>query len=228
MANEDVKKQLLALKDEAIAGYEYMKPQLEALERAFKATIDEGQRTSLKKRRKSTVAPQLIFPKVAKITRDVMNCFFGTGELCRITPESLNNPADAEMAEALYDELEEYAREARLYIHIKPVVRDTLAYGTSVCRCVWSVEKNQAVIERVLLNDFYFDPHAKSTQNIKYAVHRVQGLTIAEVKKRFSGFKDWESLEEQTGTGSSGDIGDYKRVTLYEVYRLLDGKWTLS
>lgn len=218
---------IIALRDEAIGGFDRMRPQFKALEAGYMAIIDEGQRTSLRKRRKSTLNPAMIRPKVAKVVRDVMRSFFGADELCQISPETGENENDLKTSEILKKELDEYARDENLYAGIKPAVRSAIVYGTAAVKCYWSVAENTVKIENVKLGKVYLDPHAQNADGIRYLVHKIESRTIGELKKQFPKAKiDWAGIEQLHN--QTEELGEYRRITIYDVYRLHNGVWTVS
>lgn len=218
---------IIALRDEAIGGFDRMKPQFKSLEMGYMAIIDEGQRTSLRKRRKSTLNPAMIRPKVSKVVRDVMRSFFGADELCQINPETMDNENDLKTSEILKKELDEYARDSNLYANVKPSVRSTMVYGTAAVKCYWSVAENTVKIENVKLGKIFLDPHSQNADGIRYIVHKIESRTIGELKKQFPKAKiDWAGIEQLNN--QTEELGDYRRVTIYDVYRLINGVWTVS
>lgn len=226
--------QILALRDEALAGFERHRSDFQSLERGLFSIIDEGKRTSLKKRRKSTLTPMLIRPKVDAMARDIMRAFFGTDELADIQPETGGDENDMRVAEALKEELKEFAREEKLYFKVKPAVKSILGYGTCATKVYFSQASNSVKIERCKLNEVYFDPKAPSPFDVKYIVHRIDSKTIAELKKMFPGKKvDWSRYVGNSRYGANNDpasneIGEYQRLEIFDVYRLKNGKWFVS
>lgn len=232
MAVDDA--QILALRDEALNGFEKHRADFQALERGLFSIIDEGKRTSLKRRRKSTLTPMLVKPKVDAMARDIMRAFFGTDELADIQPETPTDENDERVAEALKQELKEFAREEKLYFKIKPAIKSILTYGTCATKVYFSAASNSVRIERCKLNEVYFDPKAPSPFDIKYLVHRIDSKTIAEIKKMFPGKKvDWSRYVGNSRYGANNDpasneIGEYQRLELFDVYRVKRGQWYVS
>lgn len=218
---------IIALRDEAISGFDRMKPQFKSLEQGYMAIIDEGQRTSLRKRRKSTLNTQMIRPKVGKVVKDVMKSFFGVDELCQITPETMENDNDLETSEVLKKELEEYSRTSNMQRAVSPIVFRTLVHGTAVLKVYWCKKSNTVKLEPVKLANIFFDPHALNPSSMKYFVHKIEGLTIGELKKQYPKAKiDWEGIEQLRN--QLEDLGDYRRVTIHEVYRQIGDAWFVS
>ena len=239
------KTQMILLKDTAMRGYGQHEGDFLALEQAYFGQIDERQRTSLRKRRKSTVEIQIIKPKVMKVTREIMKSFFGGNELAKITSE---DSEDKELTKALSEELKDYARTQKFYTRCKPSVRNQLVYGTSISKVYWA--NNDARIENCSLADVWIDPYAQDADSIKYVVHRITSLTIGDLKrwhqhKWDSRKKDganngiemvnpkeieWDKYSATSNAinGSVADVGEYARPEMFEIYRQTPNGWTVS
>jgi hypothetical protein len=223
--------QILALRDSAIKGYDRTLPEFMMLEQGYMATLDENVINDLKRRRKSFIAPQIIRAKVRKIERDIMKTYFSLDELGKIEIEN-----DKELTIVMQKKLNEYAsHKLNLYTLMRPNVRDMLIYGTTIAKVYWSSAKNQLIVQPRLLSEICIDPYARSHFDAKFIVDRFY-MTIADIKKHYKpprGFK----FDEVIGNTSSnhdnlkeqdGDLGDYTRIEVQEVYREVDGKWRVS
>jgi len=227
--------ELVALRDDAINGYEQHKSDFIALESAYVNVLSHKQRKSLLARRKSALTPNLIKPKVDKIVRDLMKSFFGNDELAIIQPEDKEIEEDEKVSNALKKELKEYGRDKNLYTNLRPVARESLIYGTAVIKVYWSVKENNIKMERCRLDDVYLDPYAPATADINYLVHRVNSMTIADLEKQYAKADvDWTKYvnsslyADRVERTTSADIGEYQRVEFHEVYRKKNGKWYVS
>ena len=226
--------ELVALRDDAINGFEHHRSDFVALESAYVNLLSNKQRKSLSSRRKSALTPNLIKPKVDKIVRDLMKAFFGNDELAEITPEDKESQHDEEVSEALKKELKEYSRDRNLYSAIKPVARESLVYGTACIKVYWNTKANTAKLERCRLDDVYLDPYAPNVQDINYLVHRISSMTIADLETQYTKVSvDWEqyvnsTLNAQSNQNMFSEIGKYQRVEFHEVYRKKKGKWHVS
>jgi len=240
---EASKAQMILLKDTAMRGYDQHEADFLTLEQAYIGTVDERQRTSLKKRRKSSLEIQIIKPKVMKVTREIMKSFFGGNELAKITPE---NSEDKDLVKALSEELKDYARTEKFYTRCKPSIRNQLVYGTSVSKVYWA--NNNVRIENCSLADVWIDPYAQDADSVKYVVHRITSLTIGDIKRwvqarwddrsdRTNGLVevnpssvDWTKFANNSAAmnGSVEDVGEYARPEMYEIYRITPNGWTVS
>ncbi|MEA1917048.1 MAG: hypothetical protein U9N42_05910 [Campylobacterota bacterium] len=229
---EAIQNQLVALNTEAYNGYLKHKSDFKLLEYGYLSIIDEAKRTSLKNRRKSTLNPQLIKPKIDKIERDVMEAFFGNDELADIQAENLKDENDLLTQDALIKELKEYGREENLYSKVKPIIRNALVYGTSITKVYWSHEANKAKIEQCKLNEVFLDPYAPTSYDVRYMVHRITSMTIGDLKKKFKKI-DWNKYSNSKNSQEAlefgdAELGDYQRVEIFEIYRRKNGSWYLS
>jgi len=231
--NNTTQAEIVALRDDAIAGYTKHKKDFVALEEGYMNILRYAQRLSLARRKKSALTPNLIKPKVDMLVRDVMKAFFGNDELAEIKAEDIDNIDDMAVTQALKDELKEFSRDKNLYSKCKPVVRDLLVYGTAILKVYWSIKENLAKVEQCKLSDVYFDPYAPNIADIRFLVHRVSSMTIADLEKQYRSFDiDWEAQLNQTLTGvndaQNNEINKYQRVEFHEVYRKKSGKWFVT
>jgi len=230
------KTQILALRDEAKKGFDKHRTDFQTLESGLLSIIDEGKRTSLKLRRKSTLNPQLIKPKVDSVTRDIMRSFFGQGQLAEIQPESPDDERDVKISEILSMELKDFSRDEKLYFRVKPIIKNALTYGTVVTKVYYDTKSEKVKVEKCRLNEVYLDSKAAGPFDIKYLVHRIDSMTISELKSAYPKHKakiDWTSyvgdtLEVAKDELEDDDIGDYQRVEIVEVYRLKGKNWYVS
>jgi hypothetical protein len=243
---EAAKKRYSGFKDTAERGYQQHAADFKILEDAYNGVIEEGQRTSLKQRRKATLQIQAIKPKVNKVVREIMKSFFGGDELAKITEDG---EGQAEVIKALEEELKEYARDEKFYSLCKPGIRNCLVYGTSITKVYWA--NNNPRIEHCLLSDVWVDPNAKGPDDIRFLVHRITSLTVLDWKawyqSRYDAGKEdpdrdlgmetvhpkkieWKNYAGSTGqaVASDDDIGDYRRPEVFEIYRVVKGQWFVS
>lgn len=243
---EAAKTRYRGFKDAAERGYRQHSEDFRTLEEAYNGVIDEGQRTSLKKRRKATLQIQAIKPKVNKVVREIMKSFFGGDELAKITQDGDNQE---EVIKALTEELKDYARDEKFYSLCKPGIRNCLVYGTSITKVYWA--NNNPRIEHCLLSDVWLDPNAKGPDDIRFLVHRITSLTILDwkawYKMRYDAAKEdptrdlgmetlspnkieWKNYSgaQNQSVAADGDIGDYRRPEVFEIYRVVQGKWFVS
>lgn len=228
------KTQLIAIRDDAIAGFVKHQADFELLEQGYVNIIPNDKRLNLIKRGKSTITPNLILPKVSMVVRDVMKSFFANDELANLSVEDGADEEDKKVNEALKKELKEYSREAKLYSITKPAVRDSLIYGTAINKVYWSKRDNTAKVEQCKIDSVFLDPYAPNSDDLRFLVHRVNSMTIADLEEKYSDMSiDWEQYADDsligTNTLSQNDeIGKYQRVEIYDVYRKKGAKWYLS
>lgn len=229
--------EVLALRDEAYRGFTQHRKDFEALEKAYMAQLDEGQRTSLRKRRKSSLTPMMLKPKVDTIKRDILRSFFGNSEFADIRPEENNpNEEQEEIAVTLKSELQDYIRNSRLYGKTKATIEQTLVYGTAGSKVYFSTEANTVKVEHCSLTELWYDRRAKNTHDIRYLVHRINSRTIGDLKKQFPRKKiNWEnevgdSYDGETSSQDDSDsaIGDFRRVEIFEIYTFEKGDWFVT
>lgn len=226
-----VRNELIALKDEAIAGYTKHKKDFEALESGYFNILPEAQLKSLRSRRKSALAPNLIKPKVDKIVRDMLKTFFGSDEIAKISPDDAADEHEMLISEVLNEELKDFARDSNLYSKCRPIARGALVYGTTITKVYWSVAENTIRVENCSLRDAYIDPHAQNSLAVKYLVHRVSSMTIADAKKQFSkAAVNWDDyVQSESGSRTQDNaIGDYQRVEFFDIYRKRGTHWYVS
>lgn len=228
----DVRELLLTLRDEAKRGYEHYEEQFRQLEKGFIAELEKDIIDSLKKRKKTHIAQQIIKAKVRKLEISILKTYFSSKELAVVQDDT-----NEELGKALQSELDKYLeKKINLYTLIRPTIRDSIVYGTGAMKVYWSIKENKMKLQSVKITDIFYDPHADNIYDIKYAVHRFY-MTIDDIKKSFKIPKglDLESYVNKNrdlrGAGiqeQDSNLGGYQRVQLYEIYRKIDNIWTVS
>lgn len=214
--------------DEAKKGYDLYATQFEALEAGYNNNIDEELLKSLRKRRKSHIAPKIIKAKVRKVVISVMKTYFETDEFAKILPASSSSD-DIELYTKIQSLLNEWTtKKLNLYTRIKPSVIDGAIYGTPIVKVYWK-DGEGLRLNRVKIKDLHLDPNATNHFDIQYCVHRVV-TTIGKLRKQYGKKFKWKNfIGDYTDTQvSSIDLGDASRVEVRDVYRLQDGKWRVS
>lgn len=231
---EEQIKELVALRDDAIDGFERHKSEFVKLGHGYYSILPEAQIRALKKRNKSILTPNLIMPKVNKVVRDMLQAFFDSDNLVELRPENKESEEDRKVAEALRKELKEYTRDNNIFSKCEPVVKNTLIYGTSITKVYFSTAENTVKMKSCDLDEVFIDPYAASGGDVRYMVHRVSTMTVADMKRQYKNFKViWDehvnnSLRGESKYIQNNDIGEYQRVEFYEVYRKKNGKWYVS
>jgi len=228
-----VRAEIIALRDDAIAGFTRHREDFIRLEHGYLNILSEKQRLSLTQRRKSTLTPNLILPKVQMVVRDVMKAFFSNDELADLAVENGAEEEDERVNEILIEEVKDYSRETNLYLKTKPIVRNILIYGTGISKVYWSSAENSVKIEECKLDTVFVDPYAPNASDIRFLVHRVGSMTIADMKRQYKKFEvDWAAYVDDSLIGSNQstdtEIGDYQRIEFFEVYRKKAGKWYVT
>lgn len=230
--SSEMQAEIVALRDEAIAGYTKHKGDFIALEEGYVNVLSDSIRKALYNKKKSALTPNLIKPKVDMLVRDVMKAFFGNDELAQITAEDKKDEHDIRVSDTLKAELKEYSRDRNLYSRCKPIVRDSIVYGTSIAKVYWNSRDNTCKIEHKKLTDVYFDLYAQTMGDIRFAVERVY-MTIADLEKQYKRFDvDWNSYVNNTLISNvdaqNNEVNKYQRVEFHEVYRMKNGKWYVT
>ena len=219
------------LRDEAISGYHRVKGDFEKLEKGYLAVIDNDKKMQLKKRFKSAVEHKIIFAKVRRIASEIMKTYYANGNLADI--EVVNEP---KITEILQDEFDTLANQKlNMYQKIYDNIVQMLVYGTSCVKVYWSKEDNEVKISPKRINEVLFDPNAKNHFDCKYFIDRFF-MSVGDLKTAYpnSGV-DFNTITDNADTTmqttadrQSNDLGDYKRVRVYEVYRKIKDSWYLS
>ncbi|MGE4510074.1 MAG: hypothetical protein AB7D43_03125 [Sulfurimonadaceae bacterium] len=232
--DDNVRAEIIALRDDAISGFTRHREDFLGLERGYMNILSERQRLSLSRRSKSALTPNLILPKVHMVVRDVMKAFFSNDELADLSVENGADKEDERVNEILIEELKDYSREQNLYIKTKPIVRNMLVYGTGISKVYWNSSENTVKIEECRLDTVFVDPYAPNGNDIRFLVHRVGSMTIADMKRQYKKFAiDWAAYVDDSLVGDNRlttdtEIGDYQRIEFFEVYRKKAGKWYVT
>lgn len=106
---------------------------------------------------------------------------------------------DVENARAYADLLKFQFYQDRNEEMLEELVKETLIYGTGVVKTCWDQEANMPHAEVVDIFDFYPDPKARTIEEAKYVIHRVD-RDLDELKKNPNYSKEaLARLEKATG-----------------------------
>ncbi len=224
MGNDETKRLILDMVDEAKKGYEAYKDQFIRLENGYTNTLTQELIDSLRTRRKSHIAPKIIKAKVRRVAISVMKTYFESDEFAKILPATDDDLTLYGRVQALLNEWT--TKKINLYTRLKPSVIDSLVYGTPYAKVYW---KNGLRVNRVKIKDLHLDPNAENHFDIQYCVHRVT-TTIGKLKAQYGRKQAWKNFigDYDTSMVSSVDLGDASRVEVRDVYRLKDGNWYVS
>lgn len=231
MKKEEIKAQILKLRNEAVKGFDFVKDDFLYLESGYLALMDEKKKRTLKARHKSHVAQKIIFAKVRRITKEILKTYFANPSLADIEVRG-----DAQLSAILQNELNTLSRaRLNLYSRIHESIIAMLVYGTSIAKVYWADNEVKVVPKR--LSEVLIDPHAKNHFDAKYYVDRFY-MTIADIKRNFAKELKDEKIDLDTISGEntskspsgdqSSDLGEYRRIAVQEIYRKIGDDWFIS
>lgn len=220
--------QIINLRDVAIKKFNIIKPQFEELEKGYLSELEARQVQRLKKAGKSHIAQQLIKAKVRKIVRDIMKTYFSSDILANIEIEN-----DDALSQVMQKRLNSYSNQKiNLYTILRPLVEQSIIYGTNIAKVYWSKKDNQLRIQARGINEVLIDPYARNHYEAKYFIDRFY-MSIADIKRTYkTKLKGIDlssvSRSDEMAENQEVDLGEYKRVMIVEVYRKIDDDWYLS
>jgi len=223
------KEQIVALFEEARKGYELVKQDFLVLEYGYLNKLPDEKLEELKQRGKSVITPKKVYAKIRRILISIMKTYFENNEFAKLTPifDTDTNKQQIQKLQMAFDNW--VNRRVNFYTRVRPIVRDSLVYGTCCAKVYWN---NGLHLERIKPHDFWLDPNAENIFDIQYVVNRVY-TTISLLKKQFGNKKIFKKyigsqIESSEIPFSQDDLGDTSRIEVYDIYRLINGKWYVS
>ncbi|WP_103569137.1 hypothetical protein [Campylobacter concisus] len=214
MTNDERISYLEELVQIAYNGYSEYKPFFDKLNDAYLLVLESEQYHSLKERNKSKNYIPKLNSKAKRIYDGLTETYFNNDTFAKLEPY-INSTHD--VINKWQEALNFYCDKINLYKVFAPIFLKSAFSASSVVKVFWA--KDEAKIEEVDINDVYFDPDAKNTDDIRYIVHRIY-LTTNDIKKLIKNktFKQIDLSENRP----------YERICLNEIYELDDDKWSVS
>lgn len=214
MTNDERISYLEELVQIAYNGYAEYKPFFDKLNDAYLLVLESELYNSLKERNKSKNYIPKLNSKAKRIYDGLTETYFNNDTFAKLEPY-INSSHD--VIDKWQEALNFYCDKINLYKIFSPIFLKAAFSPSSVVKVFWG--KDEAKIEEIDINDIYFDPDAKNTDDIRYIVHRIY-LTINDIKKLIKNktFKQIDLSENRP----------YERICLNEIYELNDDKWSVS
>lgn len=207
---------LQELKQIAIDGFERYRAGFERLNSAYLLCFEENQIQSLKKRNKSRNFIPKLNSKAKRIYDGLSETYFNNDKFAKLEPY-INSTND--VIDKWQEAIDHYTEQINLYKVFSPIFLKAPFSATCVVKVYWSDERVK--IEEVNIDEIFFDPNARSVDDISFIVHKIylsKESILNYVKSKI--FKaDMALFDEKK---------DYERFTLYEIYEKKGGVWFVS
>ncbi|MFX3627721.1 hypothetical protein ACD574_02245 [Campylobacter sp. LH-2024] len=208
---------LTQLISESKNGYEKYKSHFKELQSAY--LLESKITQKLKKRNKSNIYIPKINAKVKYLITSLNDVYFSSERMADI--ETYINSDDA-IIELWQNAIDFYTGKINMFKIFQPLFLDVLLVGTSIAKVTW--HKGMPRIERVGIDNIYFDPNALDSDDVGYIVNEIY-LTYNQIIER-----------QKLGFYKNVEIGQYfeendkyKKVKLYDIYeRKDDNNWVVS
>lgn len=213
------KENIVLMIDEAKNGWEYYKSSLKPCVDAYFMVLDKDTCDAKKRQKRS----HLYFPKVTAKARRVADAlsqtYFSSDELAKLS-SFFSLPED--VLKKWQKAMEFYTVKQNMYLTFQPINQEVAYMGTAVVKVYWG--DDELKIDKVDLEDFWFDPNAKSNSDVRYLVHSVY-LSKDEIKalQKKGHFSKKVSIEEYFSENSPNE-----RFKIHEVYFLENGIWKVT
>ena len=214
MTKEDRISHLEELVQISYNAYAEYKPFFEKLNDAYLLLLQSDQYESLRKRNKSKNYIPKLNAKAKRIYDGLTETYFNNETFAKLEPY-INSTHD--VIDKWQEALDFYCEKINLYKVFAPIFLKAAFAPSSVVKVFWS--KDSAKIEEIDINDIYFDPDAKSVEDIRYIVHKIY-ITVSDIKRLIKNkvFNQIDLSENRA----------YERICLKEIYELDEGKWSVS
>lgn len=216
--NDKKKTHLSELIAQSESGYHHYKPHFLELEKAYMLVSDTK---ILKERNKSSLFIPKINAKAKYLITSLNEVYFSSERMADI--ETYIN-SDESIIKMWQEAIDFYSQKLNLFKIFQPLFLDAIIYGTSIAKVTWDNEN--PLIERIGLNELFFDTNAKHSDDISYLVHEIY-LTKSEILQRQElGF--YEKVELDLDNNEANGTDDYKKIKLYDIYEKDNGNWFVS
>ncbi|AKJ53380.1 hypothetical protein CD56_03145 [Campylobacter lari] len=208
---------LVKLISESKNAYEKYKPYFSALQDAY--LLKNEKKEIYEKRNKSCIFIPKINAKIKYLITALNDVYFNSERMADI--ESYIN-SDEQIIAMWQRALDFYTGEINLFKLFQPLFLDVLTTGTSIAKVTW--HKGMPRIERVGIDEVYFDPNALNNDDISFIVNEIY-LSHAQIKQRQKlGFYQKTNIDVHFDKNE-----EFKKVKLYDIYvKKDDDKWVVS
>lgn len=208
-------------------GYAHYKTAFEKLADYYLANMDKATLDSLTKRDKSRIFFPVVSTKAKRVLASFQEAYFSNEEFASVAPE-LDDIGLDELAEALQKALNYYTtKKMHLFGGFDEIFLSAIVYGTAICKVFWHESKPR--IDRLNIDEVFFDPNARSFEDLRYVVEVVYQTEadIRALQERGVYRDDFSASELTRGAGALAQTR-YSKIKLYDLYFLEDGNWYLT
>jgi len=204
---------------DARRGWEIYRGGIQECANAYFMVLDK-QTCELKRRYNRS---HIFFPKVTakarRITDALSETYFMNNELAKLS-KYINT--DDDILKKWQQAVDFYSVSQNLYLTFQPIFQEIPYMGTCVVKVYWAGDNLH--IDKVDLDDFWFDVNTKTSQDVKYLVHNIY-LTIDEIKilQKNGHFKKTFSVDETFSESKPSE-----RIRLQEVYFYEGKQWKVT
>ena len=201
---------------QAINGFEKYKPYFLSLQEAY--LLENEAISRLKKKNKSSIYIPKINSKVKFLITSLNDVYFNSERMADIN-SYINS--DENIISLWQEAIDFYTEKLNLFKTFQPLFLDVILVGTSIAKLTW--HKNSPRIERVGIENIFFDPNALNSEDVSFLVNEIY-LNISEIKERQKlGF--YKKLEID---GYFDENNPYEKLKLYDIYEKIDDEWYVS
>ncbi|WP_348519135.1 hypothetical protein [Campylobacter sp. CCS1377] len=214
--------ELVAYLDELIIkaknGFENYRSDFENLINAYLLKGDELAREKFNKTNRSNLYIPKLNAKAKYLITSLNDVYFNSERMADI--ENYIN-SDETIIKMWQDAIDFYTQKLNLFKTFQPLFLDAIILGTSVAKVTW--HKDSPRIEKVNLDEIFFDPNASNDEDVNYIVNEIY-LNYDEILNRMDkGFYEKKDLSEYF----LDEKEKYKKVRLYDIYEKIDGVWVV-
>lgn len=204
---------------DARQGWEEYKGSIQECANAYFMVLDKATCEQKKKQNRSHIYYPKATAKARRITDGLSETYFTNNELAKLS-KYINT--DEKVLEKWQEAVDFYTVSQNLYTTFQPIFQEVPYLGTAIVKVYWANDNLQ--IDKVDMEDFWFDVNTKTSHDVKYLVHSIY-LTIDDIKvlQRSGHFKRNFVVDEMFSESKPSE-----RIKLQEVYFLEGNQWKVT
>lgn len=212
---------LTQLITQAKDGYEKYKTSFVELQKAYLLEFGAQRKKTLAKKNKSSVYIPKLNAKVKYLITTLNNVYFSSERMADLE-YYLNSNED--ILRMWQEAIDFYTEKLNMFKIFQPFFLECSVLGTCVAKITW--QNDFPLIEKIDLENIFFDPNATNSEDISYLVHQIF-LNVSQIKdlQKAGVFDKRVRIDELV---DEDDSDNFKKVSLYEFYEQKNGVWFVS
>jgi len=168
---------IIAMITEAQTGWNHYESLIQTAEDAYFMRLNPDTKKWLDDRNMSSIYFPKVNAKSKRITDALSETYFNNDKFAKL--DSYIN-SDHMVLKKWQEAIDHYTEVLNLYKTFQPIFQEVPYIGTSIVKVYWSGDRCR--IDKMNIEDVWFDPNARTSEDVRYIVNNVY-LTTSDIKK---------------------------------------------